>query len=175
MSDDEDGSAALAVLEIDDALQHNKTKRTSTETRRQLGGSTHQARERRRAKYRAKLEKQAIEETMEKDEAPIIAPRPVVATGGYPTAGESSRASSVTSMTRREPRPDLPPPLHSQPTGPSRHALNGPAVLTAELEWTDGGSSEILQSSWGSLIRAKGPIEIEEELEDDDSAKSESA
>lgn len=163
VSDDED---ALASLVIDEPKPQ---KLTSKETRRQMGGSTHSAREKRRAKYRAKMERLAAEE-QEPPAAPIIAPRPVLANGGFPNAGESSRASSVTSMTRREPRPDMPPPLHSQSTK-SRHC-DGPAVLTSELGWVED-AAETPQDTWGVMRRAKGPIEIEEEAEDDDSAMSE--
>ena len=68
-----------------------------------------------------------------------------------------------------QPRPDLPPPLHSQGSKPSHHESIRPVILAPELEWMeeDGLDNAEWDPSWGKAERIKGPEErAEEDMED---------
>lgn len=178
-SDDGDGTERLGALVLSDdesAAERAaaEAKERARETRRQQGGSTHSAKELRKAKWRAKMEKRGGEE--------IHAPQPVPA--GSAAVLESSFSSSSTvpgssytasanlfPMTERV-TADLPPALHSD-VNHSRHEHRGPVVVTPDLNWTDAGPSDVPEAHWGTLVRAKGPIELEEEAEDDNTAMGE--
>lgn len=176
-SDDGDGSERLAALQLDDndaERQEREARERARETRRQAGGSTHSAKEARRAKWRAKQEKI---KNGEKDG--IVAPQPVPASTGNgllsePNLHDSDRTiiSSSTLFPTEERQGDLPPPLHSDSNKARRE---GPIEVPASLEWDETEPTELPEAQWGVLRRARGPVEIEEEAEDDNSALSESA
>lgn len=174
-SDDGDGSERLAALQIeeDDAeRQAREAKERARETRRQAGGSTHSAKEERRAKWRAKQDKMKNGAT-----DGIVAPQPVPASSGNGLLSEpnsqssdaDTAGSSLFPMSERQ--ADLPPALHS---GSNNARREGPVEVPPALVWDEAGSSEVPESQWGLLRRARGPVEIEEEAEDDNSALSES-
>ncbi|KAL1407716.1 tRNA-specific adenosine deaminase subunit tad3 [Vanrija albida] len=120
----------------------------------------------------------------------ILAPQPLQATGSAlpalpssvtGSAGESSSSSSAFKtksiswaerQRRDEVRADLPPPLHSV-AAKSRHEHVGDVRLTADLELDvpeDQLTTPLAQDQWDLIYRARGPIEIEEEAEMDNSA-----
>lgn len=122
----------------------------------------------------------------------ILAPQPLQATGSAlpgvtGSAGASSSAASSSSafksksiswaerQRRDEVRADLPPPLHSV-AAKSRHEHVGEVHLTADLEFDVAPpnqlSTPLAQDQWDLIYRARGPIEIEEEAEMDNSATS---
>lgn len=174
--DEGDGSAALAKLGIVDdeealrerqeaearALAREKAREVAKETRREAGGSTHSAKERRRAKYREKLAQSpntpsTVSNTSESTAvSTLLATSTILATAAVP----------------RHRRPvvnaDLPPALHASG---SRHKHVGPVVLTPELEWNDV-PGPVSPEARGVLRRAKGPVEEEEEAEADNSSTS---
>lgn len=177
-SDDGDGSERLAALvfsEDEGAAERAAAKERVRETRRAQGGSTHSAKEQRRAKWRAKMEKRA------EAEVKILAPQPVPAQTallnpeGGPSASGSCHASSAPStsyavlpMTERA-TDDL-PALSSENS--RRHEHTAPAAITNDLDWVDSGAADVPEANWGLVRRAKGPVEIEEEAEDDNAAMS---
>ncbi|GMK57869.1 hypothetical protein CspeluHIS016_0407030 [Cutaneotrichosporon spelunceum] len=175
-SDDGDGLERLAALQLapDDAEREaREDKERARETRRQAGGNTHSAKEARRAKWRAKQEKMRNGGNSE-----IVAPQPVAVASGSgllsePTSHRSQdsdrtvTSGSNTVFGQTETRADLPPPLHSDS---NKLRSEVPAEVPPLLEWDEAGPSELPETQWGELRRARGPIEIEEEAEDDNSA-----
>jgi hypothetical protein len=104
----------------------------------------------------------------------IVAPQPVPASSGNgllsePNSQSSDAGSSLFPMSERQ--ADLPPALHSDSNNARRE---GPVEVPPALDWDEAGPSEVPESQWGLLRRARGPVEIEEEAEDDNSALSES-
>ncbi|BEJ02176.1 hypothetical protein CcaverHIS631_0608580 [Cutaneotrichosporon cavernicola] len=175
-SDDGDGSERLAALQLadDDAeRQAREDKERARETRRQAGGNTHSAKEARRAKWRTKQEKMK-----NGDKGKIIAPQPVPAASGNglltepasqrsQDSGRTITSGPTTVFALGERRVDLPAPLHSDS---SKSRSDMPAEVPQPLEWDEAGPSELPDAQWGALRRARGPIEIEEEAEDDNTA-----
>lgn len=180
-SDDGDGSERLAAIVLSDdeteaeraaAKAKEAAREKARQTRREQGGSTHSAKELRREKWRKKMEKQ-------KNAGDIVAPQPVRAASLLDGSAEPSPSTSEAASTPASssavviPKAaDLPPMLHSDSTARSRHEHVGPVVITPDLEWADAGPSEVPEAKWPVLRRAKGPVEYEEEAEDDNSAKS---
>lgn len=87
-------------------------------------------------------------------------------------APQSAAARTAARQRRGERRADLPPPLHGNVGGPSRH--NEHVEPASELEWEFVEGDKLPEEEWGVLTRAKGPVEREEEAEADDSATGES-
>lgn len=241
LSDDEgDGTGLFSDLALGDevAIEVRK-KEEARATRREMGGKTHVAKEKRRAraaerkakKAAAKVEQAAAEEAatkqIEAKETEPSSPKSPQANGNKlpnddskvePTtdaassSAPSTKGTSVTSspsqqsttpptsvngsetskpatgatdvvapqsaaartaarQRRGERRADLPPPLHGNVGGPSRH--NEHVEPASELEWDFVEGDKLPEEEWGVLTRAKGPVEREEEAEADDSATGE--
>lgn len=86
-------------------------------------------------------------------------------------APQSAAARTAARQRRGERRADLPPPLHGNVGGPSRHHEH--VEPASELEWEFVEGDKLPEEEWGVLTRAKGPVEREEEAEADDSATGE--
>jgi hypothetical protein len=152
-------------------------------TRREQGGNTHAARERRREKYKIKMEAQAeaakAAERGGEATAPAPTPAPTTTTHTETTTTTTTTLDPLPGVLAAAPVPrhrrpvvnaDLPPPAHEY----SRHKHTGPVVLTDDLLWEPEDGKNVPAASWGLLRRARGPVEIEEEEEADNSATSES-
>lgn len=243
LSEDEgDGTGLFSDLALGDeeaveAQKRAQKKEEQRETRRQMGGKTHVAKEKRRAraaerkakKEAAKVEKAATEEAAlvteaKKPEAAAASeavanklpngdsrttPEPAAADTSMSSAA-SAKGSSVASSSPSQPsttpptsvadsesskpltgppdvvapqsaaartaarqrrgvrRADLPPALHGNTSGPSRH--NEIVDVASELDWDFVEGDKLPEEEWGVLTRAKGPVEREEEAEADDTA-----
>ncbi|TXT13082.1 hypothetical protein VHUM_01483 [Vanrija humicola] len=178
LSDDEgDGLKRLADLNVEDSDEEAKAERAAAEakaaareTRRTLGGATHSAKQRRRERFKSK-NKMPLQATGS-------ALPGVTGSAGASSSASSSSAFKAKSISwaerqrRDEVRADLPPPLHSV-AAKSRHEHVGEVRLTADLEFdvaADQMSTPLAQDQWDLVYRARGPIEIEEEAEMDNSA-----